>query len=49
MVPWELSAVFRPYGAGIFILVSHGSRRGLHSFAASRLLSCSFGLFNPYK
>jgi len=29
---------FRPAGAGFFLLFTHALRRGLHSFAASRLL-----------
>ena len=28
---------FRPFGAGSFPHVTHGLRRGLHSYAASRL------------
>ena len=31
--------IFRPAGAGPFSILPHGLRRGLHSFAASRLRS----------
>ena len=36
---------FRPFGALLlFCYTSHGLRRGLHSCAASRLLSSSLGV-----
>jgi hypothetical protein len=35
---WGRVAFFSPYGAGDrLLLLTHGLRRGLHSFAASRL------------
>jgi len=34
---WARELIFRPVGARLFPALTHGSRRGLHSFAASRL------------
>jgi hypothetical protein len=40
-VGFRLKAFFRPYGAGLFPTFTHGSRRGLHCCAVSRLIDAA--------
>jgi len=37
----KLQPILRPAGLFVFRLLTHGLRRGLHSYAASRLLSAT--------